>query len=166
MSHCLFEDQAFKFDWRRTLVGKPEAARLWETQQGESALVVRTGHSVLASLDSDSGSVRWRHVLEQGEDILVSNALLWSCYSAMFPNTVNYYFQKKPTLTFISLFFKDLSVNERTVATVSYVPYSSGVSSGKDDEEDEPVPPQHTVRSHNCRICFPKNVLIVIQIPI
>ena len=34
----LFEDQAFKFDWRKVLVGKPMGARLWENSQGRLAL--------------------------------------------------------------------------------------------------------------------------------
>ncbi len=69
------------------------------------------GGGVLASLDADSGDVRWRHVLEESERVL------------------------------------DISVSERTVATLSYLPFSSqaGRGGGSADEDEEDTAPHHRV---------------------
>ena len=49
--------------------------RFWETSQGDSSLIVRSSSSILASLDSGSGDLSWRHVGELGEKTLVSERL-------------------------------------------------------------------------------------------
>jgi hypothetical protein len=56
-SQSLFEDQVFKFDWKREFVGVPEQARFWETPR-DAAVIVKTSSSVVAALDADTGAVR------------------------------------------------------------------------------------------------------------
>ncbi|TRY61683.1 hypothetical protein TCAL_11239 [Tigriopus californicus] len=68
---ALFEDQVFKFDWSRSLVGVPLAGQFWDTPRGQSNFILRTKNRVLASLDSDSGKILWRHVLDDDADELL-----------------------------------------------------------------------------------------------
>lgn len=68
---ALFEDQVFKFDWSRSFVGVPLAGQFWDTPRGQSNFILRTKNRVLASLDSDSGKILWRHVLDDDADELL-----------------------------------------------------------------------------------------------
>lgn len=63
---ALFEDQAFKFDWRQQFVGEAAAVDFWDGSAG-SGVVVRTAGNVLASLDADSGRIKWRHIFTDAE---------------------------------------------------------------------------------------------------
>ena len=57
----LFEDQAGKFDWRQSYVGKVRQLG-FRTTSVTSVLVVVTESNVVAGLDADSGTILWRHV--------------------------------------------------------------------------------------------------------
>ena len=62
----LFEDQAGKFDWRQSYVGKVNQLG-FHTTSVTSVLVVVTESNVVAGLDADSGTILWRHVFESDE---------------------------------------------------------------------------------------------------
>lgn len=65
---CLYEDQAFKFDWKTALIGIPSGAKFWETSSSsDSAIVFRTESGVLAAVDAESGQIKWRHVFPHPE---------------------------------------------------------------------------------------------------
>jgi len=62
----LFEDQAGKFDWKQSYVGK--VTHLGFHSSGvTSVLVVATESNVVAGLDADSGAIVWRHAFESDE---------------------------------------------------------------------------------------------------
>ncbi|KAJ2784150.1 hypothetical protein H4R18_001277 [Coemansia javaensis] len=63
----LFPDEAGRIDWYRAQIGVPHALA-GHTHNGTAALYAATERGVVAALDADSGSVRWRHVLD-GEAI-------------------------------------------------------------------------------------------------
>jgi len=65
-SLALYEDQALKFDWKQNFVGEVKHAGFHSTPR-TSVLVVGTKANVVAGLDSDSGSILWRHVQEDGK---------------------------------------------------------------------------------------------------
>jgi hypothetical protein len=46
---ALFEDQAFKFDWRQQLVGSVENVDFWDSASG-SGVLVRTASNVLVPI--------------------------------------------------------------------------------------------------------------------
>ncbi len=69
---AMFEDQAFKFDWRQQYVGEVKAVDFWESASG-SGVVVRTSSNVLASLDADSGHIKWRHIF--ADSVILEAAL-------------------------------------------------------------------------------------------
>jgi len=60
----LYEDQVFKFDWRRQYVGKVEELKFYGTEQ-DPILIVGTPKNVIAALDSDNGRILWRHKFEE-----------------------------------------------------------------------------------------------------
>ena len=60
---ALFEDQAFKFDWRQQFVGVAQSVDFWDS----ATVIVRTSSNVLASLDADSGHIKWRHIFSDAE---------------------------------------------------------------------------------------------------
>jgi len=63
--HTLFEDQAFKFDWRLRQVGVPFASYFIESTSGKGGLMVATTSNVLAVLNPNTGDIKWRHQLSQ-----------------------------------------------------------------------------------------------------
>jgi len=62
----LFEDQAGKFDWRQSFVGKVKQLGFHSTSK-TSVLVVTTESNVVAGLDADSGTIMWRHAFEDDD---------------------------------------------------------------------------------------------------
>jgi hypothetical protein len=62
---AMFEDQAFKFDWRQQYVGEAQNVDFWDSSVG-SGVILRTDSNVLASLDADSGQIKWRHIFADG----------------------------------------------------------------------------------------------------
>ncbi|CAD7698977.1 unnamed protein product [Ostreobium quekettii] len=58
---AMFEDQAGKYDWRRTFIGAPTAAAL---HSRKPRLSVCTRPGVLATLNLRDGEVWWRHLLD------------------------------------------------------------------------------------------------------
>jgi len=62
----LFEDQAGKFDWRQSYVGKVRQLG-FHTTSITSVLVVITESNAVAGLDADSGTILWRHAFEDDE---------------------------------------------------------------------------------------------------
>jgi len=63
----LFEDQVFKFDWRRQYIGKINDLSFFGGERGDMdpILVVGTQRNVVAALDSDNGRILWRHKFEE-----------------------------------------------------------------------------------------------------
>lgn len=59
----LFEDQVFKFDWRQQYLGVAQDL----TFEGVSSIILRTASNVVASVDADSGHIKWRHIFSDGE---------------------------------------------------------------------------------------------------
>lgn len=74
---ALFEDQAFKFDWRQQFVGEAVGVDFWDGSSG-SDVVLRTTGNVLASVDADSGRLKWRHIFTDAEilDAVLDGKLL------------------------------------------------------------------------------------------
>ena len=62
----LYEDQAGKFDWKQSYVGKVRQLGFHSTSI-TSVLVVITESNVVAGLDADSGTILWRHAFEDDE---------------------------------------------------------------------------------------------------
>ena len=58
-AYGLFEDQAFRFDWRQQKIGPIEDLEFYTTSKSRDLLLVRTSENVLAALDGDSGKLIW-----------------------------------------------------------------------------------------------------------
>jgi len=67
---AMFEDQAFKLDWRLQHIGAVEDAVLYTASKTKDILVVRTVSNVLAALDGDSGRIQWRQIFPESEVLL------------------------------------------------------------------------------------------------
>jgi len=65
VTNALFEDQAFKFDWRQRYVGVPfRSGFLNADSTGKSnKLILATESGVLSVLDANTGAIKWRHQL-------------------------------------------------------------------------------------------------------
>ena len=62
VADALFEDQAFKFDWRQRYVGSPFKSLFFDS--GSSAkILVGTESNVIAVISANTGDIRWRHLL-------------------------------------------------------------------------------------------------------
>jgi len=70
---ALFEDQAFKFDWKQSFVGQVTDGGFYSSSKA-SVFVVATESHVVAGIDSDSGALIWRHA-QEAEDIGAVRAL-------------------------------------------------------------------------------------------
>lgn len=70
-SRCqaLFEDQAFRFDWKHQYVGLVEDLHHFHSKS-KDILVVRTSSNVLAALDGDNGQILWRQLSTKDEKLL------------------------------------------------------------------------------------------------
>ena len=69
-AYGLFEDQAFRFDWRQQKIGPVEDLEFYTASKSRDLLLVRTASNVIAALDADSGRLLWRQVLSDGEKLL------------------------------------------------------------------------------------------------
>jgi hypothetical protein len=69
---ALFEDQAFRFDWRQQYVGHVKNLEFWEASAG-SGVILRTDSNVLALVDADSGNIKWRHIF--ADSIILESSL-------------------------------------------------------------------------------------------
>ena len=67
---AMFEDQAFKFDWRHQYIGAAQDAVLYTASKTKDILVVRTDSNVLAALDGDTGKINWRQLFSESEVLL------------------------------------------------------------------------------------------------
>lgn len=65
LTSAIFEEQLGEFDWKRENIGLVEASFVIRDE-----LVVSTADGVLACLDTDSGSAKWRVVLPQAAKIV------------------------------------------------------------------------------------------------
>jgi outer membrane protein assembly factor BamB len=70
---AIFEDQAFKDDWRQKFVGSPEEATFFESPKSsknfKDLVVVRSDSNVLGALDVDNGQIIWRQVFSSDEKL-------------------------------------------------------------------------------------------------
>ncbi|XP_049962865.1 ER membrane protein complex subunit 1 isoform X2 [Schistocerca serialis cubense] len=64
-SSCLYEDQIGKFDWKQSYVGKLKFAE-FDVNLSLRRIFVATEENVVAALNSKSGQILWRQVLEKG----------------------------------------------------------------------------------------------------
>jgi len=67
---AMFEDQAFKLDWRQQYIGAAQDTVLYKASKTQDILVVRTDSNVLAALDGDNGRILWRQVFSESEILL------------------------------------------------------------------------------------------------
>ena len=67
---AMFEDQAFKMDWRQQYIGAAQDTVLYKASKTQDILVVRTDSNVLAALDGDNGRILWRQVFSESEILL------------------------------------------------------------------------------------------------
>lgn len=63
----LYEDQVGMFDWRQSFVGKVKFAHFDLSTHSSKRLFVATESNVLASLNSRTRAIIWRHVFEEEE---------------------------------------------------------------------------------------------------
>ena len=70
VSFGLYEDQAFKFDWRKQHIGAVQDLLHYSATKSRDILLVRTESSVLSALDGDSGKIIWRQVFAEAEKLL------------------------------------------------------------------------------------------------
>lgn len=66
----LFEDQVGLFDWRQSYLGKVKFSYFDVSTQSSKRLFVGTESNVVAALNSRTGSIIWRQVLEESEGAL------------------------------------------------------------------------------------------------
>ncbi|EDO46898.1 predicted protein [Nematostella vectensis] len=66
-SSALFEDQVGLLDWRKTFIGKTKFVHFDVSSHTSKRLYVATESNVLASLNSRTGQVMWRIVMEENE---------------------------------------------------------------------------------------------------
>ena len=64
---ALYEDQVGLFDWRQSYLGKVKFAFFDVSTHSSKRLFVGTESNVLAALNSRTGSIIWRQVLEESE---------------------------------------------------------------------------------------------------
>uniref|UniRef100_A0A8R1HJH4 ER membrane protein complex subunit 1 n=1 Tax=Caenorhabditis japonica TaxID=281687 RepID=A0A8R1HJH4_CAEJA len=60
---AIFEDQAGKFDWRKTLIGCPKST-IFDDSGRSDRIVVFTKESIMGSLSLHTGKIEWRRILE------------------------------------------------------------------------------------------------------
>ncbi|KAG5838640.1 hypothetical protein ANANG_G00225750 [Anguilla anguilla] len=65
---AVFEDQVGKFDWRQQYVGKVRFAYFDAQSQASKKLLVATEMNIIASLNSRTGDLFWRHVDKVGPE--------------------------------------------------------------------------------------------------
>lgn len=65
-THALYEDQAGSFDWHQQLVGPVTTASL---HPSKPRAFVGTSRSVVGSLNLRDGSIAWRRLLEDGDQL-------------------------------------------------------------------------------------------------
>ena len=72
LSWAMFEDQAFKFDWKQEYIGSVEDVLHFSksSKSNSDLLVVRTSSNVLAGLDGYSGQILWRQLSTKDEQLL------------------------------------------------------------------------------------------------
>ena len=73
-NHCLglYEDQVGLFDWRQSYLGKVKFSFFDVSSHSSKRLFVGTESNVIAALNSRTGSIIWRQVLEESEQALDS----------------------------------------------------------------------------------------------
>lgn len=65
---ALYEDQVGKLDWKKEFVGEIKHLA-WHEGSRDTLLIVGTGSNVLAGLDADLGTIKWRHNFEENNSI-------------------------------------------------------------------------------------------------
>lgn len=70
--HCLglYQDQVGLFDWRQSYIGKVKFSFFDVSTHSSKRLFVGTESNVIAALNSRTGSILWRQVLEESEEVL------------------------------------------------------------------------------------------------
>ena len=72
LKHCLglYADQVGLFDWRQSYIGKVKFSFFDVSSHSSKRLFVGTESNVIAAINSRTGGILWRQVLEESEKIL------------------------------------------------------------------------------------------------
>ena len=70
LTYCLYEDQIGLFDWRRRFVGKLNYIHFDGSAANNKRIIVSSDENVLAALNSRTGNLIWRRVLERSSNTI------------------------------------------------------------------------------------------------
>ena len=68
ITYCLYEDQIGFFDWKKRFVGKLNYVHFDGSAANNKRIIVSSEENVLAALNSRTGNLIWRRVLERGNN--------------------------------------------------------------------------------------------------
>ncbi|XP_064481950.1 ER membrane protein complex subunit 1-like [Ornithodoros turicata] len=69
VTDALYEDQVGKFDWRQHYIGKLKYVYIDPSTSGTQKFVVATEKNVVAAINTRTGSLSWRQVIEKGGQV-------------------------------------------------------------------------------------------------
>lgn len=70
LTYCLYEDQIGLFDWRKSFVGKLNYVHFDGSPANNKRIIVSSEENVLAALNSRTGNLIWRRVLERSNNTI------------------------------------------------------------------------------------------------
>ncbi|XP_028413058.1 ER membrane protein complex subunit 1-like [Dendronephthya gigantea] len=70
LTYCLYEDQIGFFDWRKRFVGKLNYVNFDGSAANNKRIIVSSEENVLAALNSRTGNLIWRRVLERSNNTI------------------------------------------------------------------------------------------------
>ena len=70
LTYCLYEDQIGLFDWRKSFVGKINYVHFDGSAANNKRIIVSSEENVLAALNSRTGNLIWRRVLERSNNTI------------------------------------------------------------------------------------------------
>jgi hypothetical protein len=70
LTYCLYEDQIGLFDWKKSFVGKLNYVNFDGSAANNKRIIVSSENNVLASINSRTGDLIWRRVLERSNNTI------------------------------------------------------------------------------------------------
>ena len=70
LTYCLYEDQIGLFDWKKSFVGKLNYVHFDGSAANNKRIIVSSENNVLASINSRTGNLIWRRVLERSNNTI------------------------------------------------------------------------------------------------
>ena len=70
LTYCLYEDQIGLFDWRKSFVGKLNYVHFDGSAANNKRIIVSSEENVLAAINSRTGNLIWRRVLERSNNTI------------------------------------------------------------------------------------------------